>query len=301
MILDATDGQHRFGNITIINDSRGGESAEFWVHEKAGRADASPAGYGVRGEHVNMYFPSYFFATQGADGDAFTIAHEFAHQAYGVLDEYSGPGGNADCWGPPAANGPGLHYSLMDNYYTLGGRSSSPPGSYTLNEFCVPGNHDPDGDTWQTSRNKKSAWETVAGSKYPAKMPAGLPVDAPPARVPVTFDMGTGVLSSVLVLDKSGSMSTNNRIEFARQGGTTYLGFTKDGDGLGVVSFDDSVSDLFKLAPVSAANRPTIATAINSITPTGSTNITGGLRKRPQSDLSRHTIVQRSDRAVDGR
>ena len=95
VLLDATDGQHRFGTITIVNDSGASQSAEYWVNDSTGRAVATYAQYGVRGEHVNMYIDSNFQANSGADGDAYTVAHEHAHHAYGVYDEYDGPSGAA--------------------------------------------------------------------------------------------------------------------------------------------------------------------------------------------------------------
>ena len=178
ILSDATDGQHRFGTITIVNDSGASQTAEYWVNSGGGRAYATYGQYGVRGEHVNLYFDDNFQAVSGADGDAYTIAHEHAHHAYGLGDEYSGPAGAAE--NAPTPDTATLNYSLMDNYFTRGGRAGG-GATYTLNEFSVASNHDPDGDTWQTSINGESDWETIAKSKFPATAPAGLPTDAPPA------------------------------------------------------------------------------------------------------------------------
>jgi hypothetical protein len=130
VLLDATDDQHRFGRITIVNDSGAPQSAEYWVNAGPGRASATYGQYGFRGEHVNLFFDSDFQANSGADGDAYTIAHEHAHHAYGVGDEYHGPGlpcslpDMSDCAEdatlPDTAT---LNYSLMDNSFTRGGRA----------------------------------------------------------------------------------------------------------------------------------------------------------------------------------
>src|SRR3712207_6651989 len=52
VLADATDGQHRFGTITIVNNSGASQTAEYWVNAGAGRAYATYGKYGFRGEHV---------------------------------------------------------------------------------------------------------------------------------------------------------------------------------------------------------------------------------------------------------
>src|SRR5262245_22783864 len=196
VLADATDGGHRFGEITILNNAGAGAfpRADFLIHPEAGRAATKEGTFGLPGGRVNLYFPSDFQALQGIDGDAYTIAHEFIHHAYGVWDSYAGPAGRAE--NAPLANDPDgngdpnspedLNYTLMDNFFNRGGRGGSGT-TYTLNELSVPSNHDPDGDTGQTYRWGESDWETIAHSRYPLPVPAGLPADAPPPPHTVTF------------------------------------------------------------------------------------------------------------------
>ena len=275
VLLDATDGQHRFGQITIVNDSGASQSSEYWVNSGSGRAYATFGRYGFRGEHVNLFFDSDFQASSGADGDAYTVAHEHAHHAYGVADEYSGPSGAAEDASPPDTAT--LNYSLMDNYFTRGGRASGT--NYTLNEFCVATNHDPDGDTWQENRHGESTWETIAGqTRFPAAAPAALPVDAPPASQSVTFVDGFGGLRVMLLLDQSGSMSLEQRLEFAQAGANTFINFIRVGDGLGVASFSSLPSVNFPLTTVVDGNTTAAArAAVNSLFASGATNIGDGL------------------------
>jgi hypothetical protein len=275
VLLDATDGQHRFGQITIVNDSGASQSAEYWVNSRAGRAYATYGQYGIRGEHVNLYFDSNFQASRGADGDAYTIAHEHSHHAYGVADEYSGPAGDAE--DAPTPETATLNYSLMDNYFTRGGRSGG--GTvYTLNEFCIDSNHDPDGDTWQEDMYGESVWEMVAGqTRFPVIAPSGLPVDAPPASQAVTFVDGFGGLRAMLLLDRSGSMDLNQRLDFAKLGANQFVDLMQDGDGIGVASFESSSAVNFALATVTGAVRTSAKSAIGSLSANGQTNIGGGL------------------------
>lgn len=72
ILADATDGQHQFGKIAIINNSEASDEAEFWIFPGAERAEAQT--YGVRRAHVVMYMASNF--SKVGDDNAFTIVHE---------------------------------------------------------------------------------------------------------------------------------------------------------------------------------------------------------------------------------
>lgn len=300
IFADATDDQQRFGKITIVNDSGASQSADYWVHAGAGRAQATLGRYGERGQHVNLYFDSNFQATNGADEDAYTIAHEHAHHAFGIVDEYSGPGvAVAYCAPPGNPDDPNLNYSLMDNYKTRGGRDQMPPGNPTLNEFCVAANHDPDGDTYQQHRHGQSAWETIAAHpKRAAVAPAGLPVDAPPAAHAVSFEDGIGGLRVMLLLDRSGSMSSQNRLEFAKRGGKIFVDRLRSDDEVGVASFACNTGVDFSLTQIGTGGGTQTAAkaAIDSLNASGSTNIGGGLLAAlgdliAQSDRSCNEII----------
>lgn len=283
VLADATDNQHKFGTVTLVNNSGASRSSEYWVNAGAGRAYATQGLYGTRGEHVMMYFDSNFQQSNGADGDAYTVAHEHAHHSYGVLDEYSGPSGGAECATPPDTAI--LSYSLMDNYFTRGGRASA--AGYTLNEFCVNANHDPDKDTWQQHVHKQSAWSTISGhATRSATAPTGLPADVPPAAHTVSFVDGLGGLRVMLLLDRSGSMLSESRMVFAKLGAKLFTNFVSAGDSLGVSSFSTSASVNFPLTMLTGGGELAGArSAIDTLFASGGTNITSGL----QASLSQIT------------
>ncbi|PHS39968.1 MAG: hypothetical protein COA91_04880 [Robiginitomaculum sp.] len=279
ILADATDNQHRFGNIRVINDSGASKAAEYWINSGSGRAFATLGKYGTRGEHVNLYYDSNFNAKSGVDGDSYTIAHEHVHHAYSIADEYSGPMGNAEN-APASAETATLNYSLMDNYFTRGGRGPNGNGTtYTLNELSVKSNHDPDRDTFQSSiNNNESDWETIAKSKYPAIAPKALPVSAAPAAHTVTFEDASGNLKTMLVVDRSGSMQTDNRIGFAKQGVTLFTNILKAQDSVGLASFSSSAGVNTNLALATPAHVASVNAAANSLVASGLTNIGGGLQ-----------------------
>lgn len=279
VLADATDGQHRFGTVRIVNNSGASNSSEYWIYAQAGRANA-PGSYGVRGQHINMYFPSNFVALNGADGDAYTVAHEHSHHAYGVYDEYSGPAGNAES-APPTAEGANLNYSLMDNYFTRGGRGTVPRGPYTLNEYDVASNFDPDHDTWQYRILGKSVWETIAvHPKYSARPPSGLPVSAPPAPHTVSFVDGIDGLRVVVLVDRSGSMDLEGRLESAKLGAKQFVNLLSIGDGIGVASFETGAAVNLPLRTITGdTDKAAAKNAVDAIALGASTNIGGGLLK----------------------
>lgn len=279
VLADATDGQHRFGTITIVNNSGASESAEFWVNAGSGGATGSWGDYGVRGVHVMLFFVTDFLNVS-PNGSAYTIAHEHAHHAYGVADEYHGPyEGVAECAPPPDTDS--LDFCLMDNYTNRGGNvHGTSMGTYTLNEFCVNSNHDPDLDTAQQRVNGVSCWSTIASHpKRSAAAPTGLPVGDPPAAHTVTFRDGSSGLRVILILDRSRSMSVEQRLAFAKEGANQFIDLLEIGDSIGIVSFDNTLAVNFSLATITGDGTKNDAkAAVNAIALGANTNIGGGLQ-----------------------
>ena len=321
IVADATDDQHRFGTVTIVNNSGAPQSSEYQIHKDGAPPagpDASEGLYGVRGAHVNLFHPSNFSSTEPDpynNPDAYTIAHEHAHQSYGVLDEYSGPhptiaNQSVDAACAPTVPGdptdysldsPLLNYSLMDRFADRGGRQQL-GGSYTLNEFCVSSNHDLDGDTYQSDQHGGlSVWEVIASHPTrSATIPTGEPVDAAPPAHTVTFREGFGGLRVMLLLDRSGSMTAamgepgKTRIDYAKEGAQQFTELLPVGDVLGVASFSSTESLDFPLTEISdVATRNAADAAIDSLVAGGSTNIGGGLI------LSRNQITGQSQRSCN--
>jgi Mg-chelatase subunit ChlD len=283
VLADATDGQFRFGNIHIVNNSGASEQAEIWIHPAAGRANATAGNYGKSGEHINLFYPSNISKVPSAEGDAYTVAHEMGHQLWGLGDEYTGPGGPAECEAAPGS--PTASFCLMDNYFTRGGNSGG-GATYTLNEFCVLSNHDPDKDTRQESRHGKSCWQTIAahGSRS-ATAPAVLPVEAAPATTAPVFVAHGTQRRFVVLVDRSGSMDMREggagaptRLELAKQAASIFIDLTKGDDELGVASFSSDSTVDFAMTPVTGAGtRASAKAAINAMIATGATAIGSGL------------------------
>ena len=282
VLADATEGQHRFGIVTIVNNSGASSEAEFWIHPSEGRAYSNTDVYGVRGEHANMWFLSDFTGRNGqlngVDADAFTIAHEFAHLAYGLMDEYHGgeDGEFAEC--AQLTDNKDLNFCLMDNFLSRGGRAGGGV-NYTLNEFCVAGNHDPDRDTQQEKELGMSCWQTIAGhTSRGANAPGTFPLDLPPPAHDVTVNTNCcGGLRVMLVLDRSNSME-GIRLGYAKAAANLLVSMLKNGDAVGVASFAGDSSVNFPLTTITTNDVREAATlAINSLSVDSATNIGDGL------------------------
>jgi Mg-chelatase subunit ChlD len=287
VLADATDGQFEFGTVTIVNESGSSDEAEAWIMPGAGRAFATVLGYGWRGYHATLFYESDFSKVESATGDAITIVHEFLHLAWGLLDEYTdrsmGPT-NAECEPPPGSTT--ATYCLMDRPHRRGGnrdRTPTGPWNFTVNELCVRGNHDPDGNTMQEKLNHKSCWETLASNPTTlvAVAPANLPVDAPPAVSPPVFNVGAQQRRFVLLIDRSGSMTEHeagalgpDRLTLAKQAATVLIEYVRRNDQIAVLSFSSSASRDMELTTVTdAAVKQQAANAIKGLTAGGDTAI----------------------------
>ena len=164
----------------------------------------------------------------------------------------------------------------MDNYFTRGGNATGT--TYTFNEFCVPSNHDPDADTYQESFYHKSCWSQIAAHpKRPAIAPVGLPASAAPAVAAPIFRNGAADLRVMLVIDRSGSMSLESRMEFAKAAANIFVDLLRDGDSAGLVDFDNIITVDAPLARINNTTRANLRSAIAPLSPRGNTDIGGGL------------------------
>ncbi len=90
------------------------------------------------------------------------------------------------------------------------------------------------------------------------------------------MDYDATPVNVTLVLDASGSMSTGNRVNIAREAAETIRYSLRDQDRIAVVQFDDNVLREYTVQHTRAAD-PAVYNSIMSLSPGGSTNVQAGL------------------------
>lgn len=179
----------------------------------------------------------------------------------------------------------GADFCIMEKSRTAAGAFDATgtwvPAANPVTEFCTSSNHDSDGDTAQEDANGTSCWEQITSiADY-----AGLTTPDPAAAGPTAgFTVPDWVVLDkqprfALVLDRSGSMASGNKMLDAQHGAVYWLEFCAEGsDRLAVIWYDHAIERILDLTQVDALPSldPT-TNAINALTPRGATNIRDGL------------------------
>jgi uncharacterized protein YegL len=272
LLYDATDGQHQFGTIFLCNKGLAGRSADIHLFEQDGRS------------YVNLPIPGlgrtegHMFLYGDEKWKPFVIVHEFGHYGYGLYDEYSGPFGDAECVENPS----NANASIMEGGWWQAPVAYGGLGEREISEFCVPSNHDPDGDTEQQHRHGKSCWETMVDYYPDLIMPTCLPNEGPTCGAdPIVWIELEPETRLVLCLDRSGSMDSPPwKMEYAKLGAQLFVDLTEEGDKIGVVSFGSDVCADFPLTEVLGDETKDAAKgAIEGIFADGPTPMGDGLRE----------------------
>jgi len=88
-----------------------------------------------------------------------------------------------------------------------------------------------------------------------------------------------GQFNLAVVIDRSGSMASENKMDFVKDGLLAMLDVLDEGDLLSIVTYSSTAQVLLNPTAVTDANRTTIKNLIEGITPAGTTNILDGLLK----------------------
>ncbi len=240
LLFDLTDGQMRFGKVTIL-DGDAGSDPDVVIKRGQGTAGSPIPGVGIFGQVLLLFCKDDIYTAPQDDDDTWqTIVHEFGHYALSLDEEYEKPNdAAAECVLPNASGNSTA--CIMDQYKS---------GAYeNVSELCHAGNHDPDGDTKQQASFHKSCWQRV-DDRFPISAPTGAPNDTPPpgfvAPEFAYFDDPTLVVA--LVLDASQSMNVDGgngqlRIELVRREAERLIDLMSKGHvELGIVTFAEDAT-----------------------------------------------------------
>ncbi|MBB6377581.1 Mg-chelatase subunit ChlD [Pseudonocardia eucalypti] len=267
LLFDATNGCHQFGEIRVCNGSAGAHDADAWLREEDGRSNSPLLGLGQAGAHMVLYGDERF--------KPFVILRHFAQYAYGVCDEFVGPG-DVPAWCVEDATSDAC---VMEAAWTDGDRfgadgTGGPLVPGRVRRFCTRENHDPDGDTLQQSVHGMSCWETMVAAFPELAAPAAGATFSGIDWVTQTSDPRL-----VIVLDRSGSMADDGKLNEAKIGAHFMIDAARAGEQLGVVSFADRANlDSPVVAMEDAGHKTQAHDEVNAVSAGGNTAIGDGLR-----------------------
>lgn len=319
-LWQATNGQLKIGKVTVYRRAfNKKDDADVWIVAGSGTAYANGLGkLGVPGFRMTLYETKHRSLNATYRGSV-SLVHEMGHHVFSLNDQYLGafvPLAKKDTWVDAdlsafqesvfvnSVSATDAVASLMD----AGGGVNN-----TRTEFDTAGNTNKgvvDGNKFWMNKHfvktKESCWETMGKFKwggvtvFPVVPTGNSPTDVPPGATAVTWEVVPTLSRLVVCIDRSGSMSSENRMELAKLGATILTNLTEErhevtlyagtpdeekvifeGDRLAVVDFDDDVTTTFPLTEVDAAGtaKTQARAAIDGLFPDGSTAIGDGAQR----------------------
>jgi len=282
LLSNSTEGGLQLGTVTFTVCPDLQDEADIWVLSDFSGARAHLNGLGVPGLHITI--SQTHKSTAGAALGQFGLAHESGHYLFGVYDEYKGFVGNE----PETSS---LHFCSFENSTRScimdGGSTISPNNQRT--EYCTRtqlgfpetvhnnGLQTPQGFSAVNDQQYylgRSCWQQIqrdgtGGLTHPTSEVSF----AVPPHAPVTFDYARyqGDLAVAIVLDRSGSMSAEGRLEAAVLGAKSGVGLMRDGEALAIVSFSDVPVVTFPAQTLTAQRKANANAALDQVTAGGGT------------------------------
>jgi hypothetical protein len=286
LLFNSTNGQMRLGTVRVSTNSAFQDSADVWVNSGASGAYTNLAGLGTSGLHLTLFENRHKWTNEdgplGTERGQFGITHEFGHYAFSVYDEYdTGSFPGACCVSTTSTIA-----CIMD-----GGTTQHP--NHHRTEWCTPAggglttSHVTTPDTPQQHINGESCWETIrdyCNSEYGITMtiPTTVNTSDPAGLPPIGWSIIGDHLRYVITLDRSYSMSVDNKETLAKQAAVlfTNLCYKDVGESLGVVSFSNTAVANFPIQEVTTTpdTKALAITAINGIALENMTAMGDGLR-----------------------
>lgn len=281
-----TEGKQKLRKLYVYVDSQQMNQADIQFLNSGGRSNATPMGIFHAGGRILTYTG---FSSGSARTDAYighTMAHELAHYAYALFDEYADAGRTSSALLYMPLSGDNPRQTIMNRQ-----------GDYQW--FSVAGDYDTE-DKQKTAQwrvYQSSAWQTLIRAPADDPRPSGYSAQHPRVRysefsgmtVPTTltkpetswdsvFEIiyveGTSV---VLVIDDSGSMS-GAPMTAAKSAANQFVDLMNTGERIAVVGFDSSARIDFPSTVIADNTVKTNAkAAINSLSAGGGTNFSSAL------------------------
>lgn len=328
LLYDATDGHMKIGTVRFyVYCQRAMRRSEIWVESGLGGASAPYGAYGKNnGEHILL---SEIHKEDTATRRGYLgIVHELGHYVFSLRDEYGGdvdgmsPPGGQYMWKNnqvTVAGGGEAFYcsSEVNGSSCIMDAGTTITSAFSRTEWCCPSDHvvstplyvwvenvdNPsqpsvsrtianlqEHDSVHPGASTNDCWSVVADYLGLSSVP-NPPVDSPPSGSPIPdfYDMGT-TSRFVLCMDISGSMSSDNRLEVAKEGAMLLVdkalfpwaqeGIQFPGDELALVAFESNVTVPYPINEMALpADKDAINQQIAALQPLDMTAMGDGLRQ----------------------
>jgi Mg-chelatase subunit ChlD len=272
LLFNSTDGQIQIGTVNFYNNCPEAlDQADVVVHSGSGGASAHVSGFGVRGQHINIYNDTHSQNQANARGH-FGVVHELGHYLFGLYDSYIDSRGNSSS----CINDASTVASIMD-----GGTTVQPNNQRT--EWALAADEATCKNTAQYEIRNMVDWPWIVQymqNEHSAALtqPAAYDTAMPAGHQALTFNYHECKLRAVVCLDRSGSMASEDKIATARDGATLFTDLTKASDELGISSFSTTANIEYSIATMNDANKRDAKNAISALFPDDQTDIGGGLQ-----------------------
>lgn len=307
-VYKMTEGKHYLKTLYVYtpnpinNKEREWSKADIQFKNKKDDANATVNGFTRGGGRI---FVNDDLSDLNEVGHA--LAHELGHYAYGLYDEYAVNQGKENDPGFPHGNDNAKN-TLMSKHWAH--QQFSLAADYSnINER----------NTAQWRMHKSAAWATLVRNPLwdifntrlifkPRRytFPDINALSEPTTLIQPTNNPSVNIIwmegsEVVIIIDRSGSMSSGTKMADAKSGAKSYLDRLQDTDYGAVVDFDDTVTTLGPLAQLNATTKAAYKASIDGVSPSGSTAIGSALRiglnilkyQRPPGDIQIHCFVNR--------
>jgi hypothetical protein len=283
-------------------------------------------GGGTRIQMCDDFQGTSFIADDNAhQGGGYTIGHEWGHYFYGLYDEYQGSTAfNPADVGAPASTDVGVPNSIMNSQWQA--VSNAGTADFSWLNFSTELNNGASGQNAHRRVFQASGWtvlvrppsqdppnaEGITRLYYPELANAGpaagqtpslqLPDartearsqlqiiwmgDTPGAASLANSAVTTSGSVMVIVIEKSSSMNTNERLLTAQDAVAQVIEDTEIGDSIGLIAFDSQVSGVQPITQITGqATKDTLINALYNITAGDSGAATGNAARQALDALS---------------
>ena len=296
-VFTMTEGRHKVRNIYIYTDGQQMNTADIRISNKVGRSSAYVNGIFQKGARILAYLLHEDQTPREGEFIGHTLAHEFAHYAYGLFDEYadaasdpnaplSQPWYNDTTKETIMANQAQWQWFSTSWDYSQGYCQDTAQCRNTAQwrvyqssawETLVRDpNNDPTQEEWKAVYNRPRYDDLIQMEEEPLEL--AMPTEDCDSDLNIIYKQGN---VAVLVIDRSGSMREGAPplpIDLAKSAAQQFVDLMNVGDRVAVVDFSSDAATTIGITELTDVGaRTTVKDGIAGLVAGGQTNFRAAL------------------------